>query len=196
MKAFISANTKWICDICLDLLQLRQQKVEDFCNSLIEPGFQFDELAITVVCKMKNIHCLVLLENSYLTTCAKFDYQGCLVKLCYLGGGIYKEIAPRYTGKPVKFGSKKKNFTITDPPECAVKDPFSCDLNVGCLSDHDEAQQPSNDTQGNGTDLAGIKDLQDTGILYRNSDISEETPSVENRDGPSGVDSVVPSVEN
>ena len=61
LKAFIGANTKWIHDTCSDILQLRQQKVEDFCNSLIEPRFQFDELAITVVCKMKNIHCLVLL---------------------------------------------------------------------------------------------------------------------------------------
>ena len=80
LKAFISANTKWIHDTCSDILQLRKQKVEDFCNSLIEPGFQFDELAITVVCKMKNIHCLVLLENSYWTTRAKFDFRGCLVK--------------------------------------------------------------------------------------------------------------------
>ena len=116
LKAFVGANTKWIHDTCSDILQLRKQKVEEFCNSLIEPGFQFDELAITVVCKMKNIHCLVLLENSYWTTHAKFDFRGCLVKLCYLGGGIYKEIAPKYTGAPVKFGSKKKNFTVDDPP--------------------------------------------------------------------------------
>ena len=116
MKAFIGTNTKWIHDTCLDILQLRKQKVEDFCNSLIEPGFQFDELAITVVCKIKSIHCLVLLENSYWTTHAKFDFRGCLVNLCYLGGGIHKEIAPKYTGAPVKFGSKKKNFTVDDPP--------------------------------------------------------------------------------
>ena len=70
LKEFIGGNTKWIHDTCLDLLQLRKQKVEDFCNALIEP------LAITVVCKMKSIHCLVLLENSYWTTHSKFDYQG------------------------------------------------------------------------------------------------------------------------
>ena len=106
---------------------------------------------------MKSIHCLVLLENSYWTTCAKFDFRGCLVKLYYLGVGIYKEIAPKYTGEPVKFGSKKKNFTVTDPPESAVKHLLSSDLNVGRLSDHDEAQQPSNEM-----DLAGFEDLEDT----------------------------------
>ena len=173
MKAFISANTKWIHDTCADILHLRKQKVEDFCNSLIEPGFQFDELAITIVCKMKNIHCLVLLENSYWTTRAKFDFRGCLVKLCYLGGGIYKEIAPKYTGAPVTFGSNKKNFTVADPPKSAVKDPLSSDLNVGHLPDHDKAQQPSNEM-----DLTGIEDLVDTGLL----------PSVENHDGPTDVD--------
>ena len=46
-----------------------------------------------------------------------------------------------------------------------MKDPLSSDFNVGRLSDHDEAQQPSNET-----DLAGIEDLVDTGLL----------PSVEN----------------
>ena len=127
LKEFIGANTKWIHETCLDILELRQQKVEDFCNSLIEPGFQFDELAITVVCKMKSIHCLVLLEKSYWTTRAKFDFRGCLVKLCYLGGGIYKEITSKYTGEPIQFGSKKKNFTVTDPPKSAVKDPLSSD---------------------------------------------------------------------
>ena len=54
-----------------------------------------------------------------------------------------------------------------------MKDPLSSDFNVGRLSDHDEAQQPSNET-----DLAGIEDLVDTGLL----------PSVENHDGPTDVD--------
>ena len=199
LKAFVSANTKWIHDTYSDILQLRKQKVEDFCNSLIEPGFQFDELAITVVCKMKNIHCLVLLENSYWTTRVNFDFRGRLVKLCYLGGGIYKEIAPKYTGAPVKFGSKKRNFTVDDPPQCAVKDPLSSDFNVGRLSDHDEAQQPSNET-----DLAGIEDLVDTGLLPSvenhdgptDVDISKETPPVENQNGPTAVDSSEPPVQN
>ena len=118
--------------------------------------------------------------------------------MCYLGGGIYKEIAPKYTGEPIQFGSKKKNFTVANPPESAVKDPLSSDLNVGHLSDHDEAQQPSNET-----DLAGIEDLEDTGILsvptdcvLRNGPISTDAlPSVENRDGPINTDSL-PSVEN
>ena len=186
LKAFISGNTKWIHDTCSDLLQLRKQKVEDFCNAIIEPGYQFDELAITVVCKMKIIHCLVLLENSYWTTRSKFDYQGCLVKLCYLGGGIYKELAPKYTGEPVKsvtFGSKKKNFTIADPPKSSVVDPLSSDLNVGCLSDHDEVQQPPNDTQCNETNIPGFEDLHNTGIIPENAVDSGEPP-VQNRDGP------------
>ena len=100
--------------------------------------------------------------------------------MCYLGGGIYKEITPKYIGEPVKFGSKKKNFTVADPPKSSVVDPLSSDLNVGRLSDHDEAQQPSNDTKCNETDLPRIEDLQDTGILPQNADISEETLSVEN----------------
>ena len=79
-----------------------------------------------------------------------------------------------------------------------MKDPLSSDFNVGHLSDHDEAQQPSNET-----DLAGIEDLVDTGLLPSvenhdgpsDVDISKETPPVENRDRPITTDAVS-SVEN
>ena len=64
-----------------------------------------------------------------------------------------------------------------------MKDPLSSDFNVGHLSDHDKAQQPSNEM-----DLAGIEDFVDTGLL----------PSVENHNGPSDVDILkeTPPVEN
>ena len=122
--------------------------------------------------------------------------------MCYLGGGIYKEITSKYTGEPIQFGSKKKNFTVADPPKSAVKDPLSSDFNVGHLSDHDEAQQSSNET-----DLASIEDLEDTGMLSVAADVpsvenrdgaitTDTVPSVENRDGPSAVDSSEPPVQN
>ena len=107
--------------------------------------------------------------------------------MCYLGGGIYKEITPKYTGEPIKFGSKRKNFTVADPPESTVKHLLSSDLNVGHPSDHNEAQQPSN-----GMDLAGFEDIEDKGILPFATD---GVPSVENRDGPITTDAV-PSVKN
>ena len=80
-----------------------------------------------------------------------------------------------------------------------MKDPLSSDFNVDHLSDHDEAQQPSNET-----DLAGIEDLVDTGLLPSvenhdgptDVDISKETPPVENQDGPTAVDSSEPPVQN
>ena len=53
LKTFINGNTRWIHDACSEILALRNMKVEDFCNSLVEPGYFYDELAITVVCKMK-----------------------------------------------------------------------------------------------------------------------------------------------
>ena len=127
LEIFVNNNTSWIHQACADILTFRNQKVEEFCNSLIEPRCVIDELALTVICKMKNVHCLVLCDNTYWTTRTKFDYQGCTIKLCYLGGGIFKELAPKFTGQSVQFGTKRKNFS--------VEDPLSTEVNVGRLSD-------------------------------------------------------------
>ena len=147
-------------------MKLRNQKVEDFCNALIEPGYVYDELAITIVCKMKNVHCLVLCNNSFWTTRSKFDFRGCAIKLCYLGGGVFKDIAPKFTGGCVTFGTTKKNFTVQD----RITDiaPLSTDLNVGHTCDNFE-ENPSGSMEQDGPvdqpDTELQEDLEGTGLL-------------------------------
>ena len=68
LKTFISDNIRWIHEACADLLVKWNMKVEELCKAFIELSYQFDELAISVVCKMKNMHCLVLCDNTHWTT--------------------------------------------------------------------------------------------------------------------------------
>ena len=117
-------------------MNIRDEKLEDFCNRLIEPGYTFDELAISIVCLMKKVHCLVLCDNTYWTTRSKYDYSNCLIKLCYLSGGVYKEVSPQLLTKSVSFGSKRKGIHVVDP--------VSCDFNVGCMPEMiDMTEDPS-----------------------------------------------------
>ena len=85
---------------------------------------------------MKKVHCLVLCDNTYWTTRSKYDYSNCLIKLCYLGGGVYKEVSPQLLGKSVSFGSKRKGIHVVDP--------VSCDFNVGRMPEMiDMTEDPS-----------------------------------------------------
>ena len=65
LKKFVSANIGWIHKACAVLLSDRNLKVNDYVNQLIEPHFSFNEVAITIVCKMYNVHCLVLCNQTY-----------------------------------------------------------------------------------------------------------------------------------
>ena len=136
MKTFISRNMNWIQQACTNILNIHDEKLEEFCNRLIEPGYSFDELAISIICFMKKVHCSVLCDNTYWTTRFQYDYSNCLIKLCYLSRGIYKEMSPKLAGNLVSFGSKRKSIHVVDP--------VSSELNVGHISESiDLMEDPS-----------------------------------------------------
>ena len=150
---------------------------------------------------MKNIHCLVLCNNSFWTTRDKLDYRGCAIKLCYLGGGIFKEIAPKFHSESVKFGTKKKNFSVEKPQESWISDPLSTELNVGRSSDNLD-ENPSGSTEQecavDQPDTVMQEDLEGTGILpdtdavetsMQNSIETSVEESVQNQAGPTPTES-------
>ena len=198
MKTFVSKNINWIQQACTQILNIHDEKLEDFCNRLIEPGYTFDELAISIVCFMKKVHCLVLCDNTYWTTRSKYDYSNCLIKLCYLSGGVYKEVSPKLLGKSVSFGSKRKGIHVVDP--------VSSDFNVGHMPETiDMTEDPSGSIEPEQTtDFIQIQmdptqqsvptgqydgDLVDTGILPEPAqDIDTLVQPDCMQEGPNGPD--------
>ena len=176
------------------------------CNRLIEPGYTFDELAISIVCFMKKVHCLVLCDNTCWTTRSKYNYSNCLIKLCYLGGGVYKEVSPQLLGKSVSFGSKRKGIHVVDP--------VSCDFNVGRIPETiDMTEDPSGSIEPEQTTDSiqiqmdptqqsvptGESDgyLVDTGIVPETAqDINTLAQPDFMQEGPNGPDTNTDSVQN
>ena len=198
LKTFVSKNINWIQQACTKILNIRDEKLEDFCNRLIEPGYTFDELAISIVCFMKNVHCLVLCDNTYWTTRSSYNYSNCLVKLCYLTRGVFKEVSPKLVGQSVLFGSKRKGIHVVDP--------VSLDLNVGHMPETiDMTEDPSGSIEPeHTTDSTQIQtdpsqqsvhngdyggDLLDTGILPELAqDIDTLAQPDFMKEGPNGPD--------
>ena len=186
-------------------MNIHDEKLEDFCNQLIEPGYTFDELAILIVCFVKKVHCLVLCDNTYWTTRSKYDYSNCLIKLCYLGRGVYKEVSLKLLGKSVSFGSKRKGIHVVDP--------VSLDFNVGHMPEMiDMTEDPSGSIEPEQTtDSIQIQmdptqqsvptseydgDLVDTGIL---PELAQDIDTLVQLDfmqeGPNGPDTNMDSVQ-
>ena len=92
-----TGNMKWIEKFSSDILKAINLDAEEYVSQITQGLCGFDELAIVIACAAHNIHCMVLLQNSYWTTHCKNDYTNCLVKLVYVGGGVYKEIKPVLT---------------------------------------------------------------------------------------------------
>ena len=93
LKKFVNANIGWFHKACAVILSARNLKVNEYGNQLIEPHFSFDKVAITIVCKMYNVHCLVLCNQTYWTTRSHANYTNCVMKLAYFGNGLFKKIS-------------------------------------------------------------------------------------------------------
>ena len=110
----------------------RNIKLDQYVNQLVEPNFRFDEVAITIVCKMYNIHALILCKNTYWTTRSHANYANCLVKLAYFGNGLYsRSWYLKLTSKPVFMGISPEtaNSCNLDHQSTAL-DQLSSDLDV------------------------------------------------------------------
>ena len=126
----MSANIGWILKACAVLLSDRNLKVDDYVNQLIEPHFSFDEVAITIVCKMYNVHCLVLCNQTYWTTRSHANYADCVIKLAYFGNGLFKEIIPQIGKKTAYMGvSAKDSIPVVDHDKTS-QNPLSSDLDL------------------------------------------------------------------
>ena len=128
----MSKNINWIKQACTKILNICDEKLEDFCNRLIEPGYSFDELAILIICFMKKVHCLVLCDNTYGPLGLNMINQ--IASLNYV---ISAEVfTKKFLGKSVSFGSKRKGIHVVDP--------VSCDFNVGRMPEMiDMTEDPS-----------------------------------------------------
>ena len=130
IKKFVNANISWIHKACGVVLSDRNLKVDDYVNQLIEPHFSFNEVTITIVCKMYNVYCLVLCNQTYWTTRLHANYANCVIKLAYFGNELFKEIILQIKKKTVYMGvSAKDSIPVVDHDK-NLQNPLSSDLDL------------------------------------------------------------------
>ena len=95
LKEFTELNVHWIQDIGRDVLNKLDLTARQYINGINQATQPFDELAIFVSCRCFNIHCIVMLHNTYWSTESKVLHSRATVRLAYCGGNIYREIVAK-----------------------------------------------------------------------------------------------------
>ena len=93
IKKFAMRNLTWISTIGTAVLKRCKLRPEDYIKNLVNGTIPFDELAIVIMCRVYNIHCIVLLNEGYWTTHSNSMFHDCLLWLAYVGDFGFKEIS-------------------------------------------------------------------------------------------------------
>ena len=89
---FARQHLAWINKVSADVLAKSNLSIENYVKGIAGSTINFDELCVLIACRAFNIHCAVLLENSYCTTHKNNSFSGCLLRIAYMGDNIFKEI--------------------------------------------------------------------------------------------------------
>ena len=89
---FVLENGTWIEKVGRDALLRAKLTVQDFIKGLHNHTVLFDELCILITCRTFSVHCVVLLDGAYWSTCPNNDLHDCLIKIAYMGDFGFKEV--------------------------------------------------------------------------------------------------------
>ena len=137
-----ACNMKWIQQVGKPVFDKEQVDATQYIKEILQGSWQFDELTILITCMVYNIHCTVLLQGDFWTTRAKNEYRDCVIKLAYIGLGVYKEIAP------LKVGSDETEEVEEDLSGTGLLQEDSSDENPD-VTDSREHDFDSADNDGN-----------------------------------------------
>ena len=124
----------WIDEVCGPALASCNIKLDHYMNQVIEEGFYFDEVAITLVCMMSGKHALILCGGTYWLNKPKNDYEDCEIQLAFFGQNLFKEMTPKTPGATSFLGKATGFFPQENAAAPAVKHQDECkdwDVPVG-----------------------------------------------------------------
>ena len=92
-KQFAVKNSDWITKVGIDMLRRSQLTTDQYIKNICNGTIPFDELAVLVTCRIYNVHCVILLKNSYWTTHPNSMFHDSILRLAYCGDFAFKEIS-------------------------------------------------------------------------------------------------------
>ena len=202
---FIGTNVKWINDVCGPLFEERCIKVDLYLNSMIEPGFMFDDIALTIFAMMSNYHVLVLCHNNYWTIHSKNEYKNCIIQLAYFGGNDFKALVAKTVGADTFLSITTSEQTLVVIDEDPVSDKMPDLENVEDTPQVLEHPNIPDDTDlqtdliGTGImpelDLPNETSIRDAGTVHNDVDDTEITDHAQSNENTMDADIPAPVLD-
>ena len=92
-KQFAVKNSTWITKVGIDVLRRSQLTTDQYIKNIYNGTIPFDELAVLMTCRIYNVHCVILLKNSFWTTRPNSMFHDSILRLAYCGDFAFKEIS-------------------------------------------------------------------------------------------------------
>ena len=75
------------------MLRKSQLTTNQYIKNIYNGTIPVDELAVLMTCRIYNVHCVILLKNSYWTTRPNSMFHDSILRLAYCGDFAFKEIS-------------------------------------------------------------------------------------------------------
>ena len=168
-KSFAHRNIDWIDSVGVDVLARLNMTVLDFVKGIVNGLIEFNELAMLVLCRALNIHCIILLRESFFSTQCLQKIDKCLIRLAYTGDSVFKEITTSAVVESKDTSSDSDEGLETDNEDLQ---------GTGILDEEDadeqdsgvENEQDSGDVQNNDDEQVDVKPLIRDRITFKSSE--------------------------
>ena len=145
--SFAKRNIDWIDSVGVDVLAKLNMTALDFVNGIVKGLVPFNELAMLVLCWALNIHCVVLLSESYFSTQCLQKIDKCLIRLAYTGDSIFKEITTSVVAESKDTSSDSKHTSIDEADEGLESDQEDLQ-GTGLLEDGEDSGKSADQDSG------------------------------------------------
>ena len=146
-KEFATKNYKWIEKVSEAVLWREKLSSVDFVNGICNGIIPFNELALLVTCRALNVHCVVLLKETYFSTQSMQKIDQCFLKLAYVGNYTFKELS-----------------TETAPEQLSETEPKDTSNDSSDFSDDEGLESDKDDLEGTGLLGNQNSEHEDSGI--------------------------------
>ena len=100
------AQRKWVHNFGWEMLYKKGILVDDYLDSLVQPGFKIDELGLVIYARMYHIGIGIILHTYFWTTRTNDSLEDCDVVLCFQGNLKFSNTRPKI--------SEVINLTVSD----------------------------------------------------------------------------------
>ena len=142
INVFAEQNIRWIRKVGVSTFNKLSMSPPDYIQNLVSGDVVLDELALLIVARVLNIHCVVLMADRYWSTKSDGSYENCLLKLAFTGNSSFKELTSRQAQELAEVDEDLEGTSLVDDGNDSQSEGYSdsgcsCEGSCDCSNPSD-----------------------------------------------------------